>query len=141
MEEILRKTLLYDFYGELLTAHQQEIFEEVVLNDTSFSEVAAREGVSRQSIHELVRKCEKQLDHYESCLHMMERFLKMRDLVKMVQEKAYMLVMPDGNMAHSCKGGSAEGMPDGSARTASAVPAPQVAKDILNLCAQIMEEL
>ena len=111
MEEILRKTLLYDFYGELLTPHQQEIFEEVVLNDTSFSEVAAREGVSRQSIHELVRKCEKQLEYYESCLHMMERFLKLRDLVKAVQEKAQILEKDSGG------------------------------KDILTLCEQIMEEL
>ena len=87
MEELLRKTLLYDFYGELLTAHQREIFEEVVLNDTSFSEAAASEGVSRQSIHELVRKCEKQLEHYEDCLHMVERFVKLRGLVKDVQEK------------------------------------------------------
>ena len=39
MEEILRQTLLYDFYGELLTEHQKQVYEDVVLNDYSLSEV------------------------------------------------------------------------------------------------------
>ena len=52
MEKILEQTLLYDFYGELLTKHQKEIYEDVVLNDYSFSEVAQERGVSRQGVHE-----------------------------------------------------------------------------------------
>ena len=35
MEEFLQQTLLYDFYGELLTEHQRKVYEEVVLNDLS----------------------------------------------------------------------------------------------------------
>lgn len=41
MEKILEQTLLYDFYGELLTEHQRQVYEDVVLNDFSLSEVAA----------------------------------------------------------------------------------------------------
>ena len=44
MEKILEQTLLYDFYGELLTEHQRQVYEDVVLNDFSLSEVAARES-------------------------------------------------------------------------------------------------
>ena len=33
MDEILKQTLLYDFYGELLTKHQKEIYEQAVLED------------------------------------------------------------------------------------------------------------
>ena len=40
MEEFLQQTLLYDFYGELLTKRQQQIYESVVLEDYSLSEVA-----------------------------------------------------------------------------------------------------
>ena len=40
MDKILEQTLLYDFYGELLTDHQKQIYEDVVLNDYSFSEAA-----------------------------------------------------------------------------------------------------
>ena len=88
MENILRQTLLFDFYGDLLTQHQRDIYEEVVCNDTSCSEVAAREGVSRQSIHELVRKCDRQMDVYEEKLHMMERFLRVKDHVTAIRKEA-----------------------------------------------------
>ena len=47
MEKILEQTLLYDFYGELLTEHQRQVYEDVVLNDFSLSEVAAARGISR----------------------------------------------------------------------------------------------
>ena len=48
MEKFVERTLLYDFYGELLTEHQQSIYEDVVLNDYSCTEVAAERGISRQ---------------------------------------------------------------------------------------------
>lgn len=44
VEKILEQTLLYDFYGELLTEHQQKIYEDVVFNDISCSEVAGESG-------------------------------------------------------------------------------------------------
>lgn len=54
MDKILEQTLLYDFYGELLTDHQKQIYEDVVLNDYSFSEVAEEKGISRQGVHDLL---------------------------------------------------------------------------------------
>ena len=53
MEEILRQTLLYDFYGELLTEHQKQVYEDVVLNDYSLSEVAQSLSISRQGVVDL----------------------------------------------------------------------------------------
>ncbi len=40
MEKIVEQGLLYDFYGELLTEHQRRIYEDMVLNDLSPSEIA-----------------------------------------------------------------------------------------------------
>ena len=40
MEKIVEQGLLYDFYGELLTAHQRKVYEDVVFNDLSPSEIA-----------------------------------------------------------------------------------------------------
>ena len=52
MEKIVEQTLLYDFYGELLTEHQRRIYEDVVFNDYSLSEVAQELGISRQGVHD-----------------------------------------------------------------------------------------
>ena len=48
MDKILERTLLYDFYGELLTRHQKNIYEQFILEDLSLGEVAEAEGISRQ---------------------------------------------------------------------------------------------
>lgn len=88
MEEFLQQTLLYDFYGELLTEHQRKVYEEVVLNDLSYSEAAEMFGVSRQGVHELVKRCNKILSEYESKLHLVERFVQIRETVKQIQKMA-----------------------------------------------------
>ena len=65
MEKFVEQTLLYDFYGELLTAHQRRIYEDVVLNDYSLSEVADELGISRQGVHDNIKRCNKALQDYE----------------------------------------------------------------------------
>lgn len=85
MEDVLKQSLLYDFYGELLTEHQQNVYEEVVQNDLSYSEAAEMFGVSRQGIHELVKRCNKILTGYEEKLHLVERFLRIRSSVQEIQ--------------------------------------------------------
>lgn len=78
MEEILKQALLYDFYGELLTEHQKQVYEDVVLNDYSLSEVAENLGISRQGVHDMVKRCNRLLGGYEEKLHLVERFLSLR---------------------------------------------------------------
>ena len=86
MDQILQQTLLYDFYGELLTEHQRSVYEEVVLNDLSFSEAAQEFGISRQGVHELVKRCNRILESYEEKLHLVERFLGIREDVRKIQK-------------------------------------------------------
>lgn len=78
MEDKLRKTYLYDFYGEMLNEHQRAIYEDSVFNDLSLSEIAAEEGISRQGVSDMIRRCEKKLEDYESKLHLVGRFLKIK---------------------------------------------------------------
>ena len=65
MEKILEQTLLYDFYGELLTEHQRQVYEDVVLNDFSLSEVAQPRGFSRKAVNEMGGRSNKQMDNIE----------------------------------------------------------------------------
>ena len=85
MDDILKQTLLYDFYGELLTAHQKEIYEEVVLDDCSLSEVAEAHGISRQGVHDLIKRCQKMLEGYEEKLKLVEKFYNIKGKIQKIE--------------------------------------------------------
>ena len=86
MEKFVEQTLLYDFYGELLTERQQQIYESVVLEDYSLSEVAEELGISRQGVHDLVKRCQRSLEGYEAKLHLVERFLSVKEKVGEIEQ-------------------------------------------------------
>ena len=86
MEQIGRRVFLYDFYGELLTDHQKEVYGDVVLNDMSLSEIAQERGVSRQGVHDMIKRCDRILSGYEEKLHLVERFLKTKEDVRLIHE-------------------------------------------------------
>ena len=88
MEKILEQTLLYDFYGELLTEHQKRVEEDVVLNDYSLSEIADELGISRQGVHDMVKRCTKTLEGYEEKLHLIAKFQAAKRMVAQIQEQA-----------------------------------------------------
>ena len=85
MEKFVQQTLLFDFYGELLTEHQRRVYEEVVFNDFSVSEVAKDAGISRQGVHDMIKRCGRILEEYESKLHLVEKFLHIRENVRQIQ--------------------------------------------------------
>ena len=79
MESKIELAYLYDFYGELLNEHQRQIYEDFVLNDLSLGEIAAEEGISRQGVHDLIKRCSKKLQDYEDKLHLVEKFLRVKE--------------------------------------------------------------
>ena len=91
MENIVKQALLYDFYGELLTEHQKSIYEDYILNDIGLSEIANEKGISRQGVHDLVKRCQKTLEGYEAKLHLVDKFLKAKEEVSKVNELALQL--------------------------------------------------
>lgn len=78
------KGMLYDFYGELLTEHQRKIYEDVVLDDFSLSEIASEQGISRQGVHDLVKRCDRILLDYEEKMHLVERFSKIKEKIQQI---------------------------------------------------------
>jgi predicted DNA-binding protein YlxM (UPF0122 family) len=87
MEKIVERTMLYDFYGELLTEHQRRVYESVVFQDLTLSEAAEIEGISRQGVHDLIRRCDRLLDGYEQKLHLIARFLQVKHSVRELHEQ------------------------------------------------------
>ena len=86
MERIVEQNLLYDFYGELLTERQQQVYESVVLEDYSLSEVAEDLGISRQGVHDMIRRCNRTLEEYEEKLHLVERFMAAKEKIGEIEQ-------------------------------------------------------
>ncbi|MBQ6362241.1 MAG: YlxM family DNA-binding protein [Lachnospiraceae bacterium] len=88
MDKRFEQTLLYDFYGELLTEHQKKIYEAVIFEDLSYAEAADLFSVSRQAVHDNVRRTEAMLRSYEEKLGLVDRFVKTKELVKEINHLA-----------------------------------------------------
>ena len=84
MNEIVMQSLLYDFYGELLTDNQKEIYEQFILEDLSLGEIAKERGSSRQGVHDTIRRCEKTLEGYEEKLSLIQKFLAIKEKVHQI---------------------------------------------------------
>lgn len=87
MEKFVRQSLLYDFYGELLTDTQKSIYEDVVMNDLSYSELAREYGISRQGVFDMMKRCDKKLEDYEKKLRLVEKFENAREKVAELQKQ------------------------------------------------------
>ena len=86
MEEKIEQAYLYDFYGELLNERQRRIYEDFVFNDLSLGEIADEEGISRQGVHDLIKRCDNSLQDYENKLHLMQKFISIKQKVKEIDE-------------------------------------------------------
>ena len=88
METKVELAYLYDFYGELLNEHQRQVYEDYVLNDFSLAEIASEEGISRQGVHDMIKRCTKKLMDYENKLHLVEKFMTIKENVGEIHELA-----------------------------------------------------
>ena len=88
MENIVENGLLYDFYGELLTEHQRRVYEDAVYNDMTLVEIADEYNISKQGVHDLLRRCTNLLEGYENKLHMVERTERIRKQLDILNSAA-----------------------------------------------------
>ena len=95
MERIVEQNLLYDFYGELSTEHQKEIFGEHVLNDMTPTEIAADYGITRQAAYDMIRRCNKILEGYENRLQLVRKFLMTKEKVKEIHTLSQRILHED----------------------------------------------
>ena len=74
LEDTTRVNLLYDFYGNLLTEKQRECLEFYYQHDLSLAEIADHSNISRQGVHDLLKRSVKTLEKAEIRLGMVARF-------------------------------------------------------------------
>ena len=74
--------LLLDFYGQLLTSKTRNLLELHYEEDMSFSEIGELENISRQAVHDSVKRGVKSLSSYESKLGLARRFLHQKEQIE-----------------------------------------------------------
>ena len=68
LKEQYELTILYDYYSGLLKESQREILSDYYFNDLSLSEIADERGISRQGVHDTIKRCSKSLMEFEEIL-------------------------------------------------------------------------
>lgn len=72
-------SLLFDFYGDMLTEKQRDMVELYYNDDLSLSEIAENEGITRQGVRDSIKRAESQLLEMEERLGLARRFRAMKD--------------------------------------------------------------
>ena len=85
LDEIVLQSNLYDFYGDLLSDHKRQIFEDYVLNDLSLSEIASEQGISRQGVYDIVKRCTIEMKEYEAKLSLVHKFQSIKDKLNTIK--------------------------------------------------------
>ena len=80
MNDIARESLLYDFYGSLLTDKKRSVMECSHEDDMSLGEIADEMGISRAAVHDSLKSAEAQLEQYEEKLGLRAKYEKAGEL-------------------------------------------------------------
>ena len=83
-----RMTMLYDFYGELLTDRQKEFFDLYYNEDLSLAEIAENAGISRQGVRDVIVRAEGIMQEVEDKTGLIRRFEQMRSHLDAIRTAA-----------------------------------------------------
>ena len=83
-----RMTMLFDFYGELLTPRQREFFDLYYNEDLSLAEIAENAGISRQGVRDVIVRAEAIMTDLEDKTGLMKRFMLMQQQVQAILDAA-----------------------------------------------------
>lgn len=86
--DALEMTLLYDYYGELLTQRQQMCFDLYYNQDLSLAEIAQELQVSRQGVYDNLSRAEATLRNMEEKTGCVRRSLQSRRALRIITEAA-----------------------------------------------------
>ena len=109
IDDITRQSLLYDFYGALLTERQRGVLELYHEENLSLAEIAAEMGISRQGVHDALKKAERALKEYEAKLGLVEKFQRTSSSINEIDARIEGLIasMQDGRGSAAAENSSA----------------------------------
>lgn len=86
--QTFRMTMLFDFYGELLTERQKEFYELYYDEDLSLSEIAENYGISRQGVRDVIVRAENYMTEIEDKTGLIKRFMQLQPHAEKIVDAA-----------------------------------------------------
>lgn len=83
----IMQSMLFDFYGELLTDKQREYFDLHYNEDLSLAEIAEQSGISRQGVWDIIRRAEAAMTEIEEKTGLIKRFNERAAVLSELDEK------------------------------------------------------
>jgi len=82
MDETLKKTMLFDFFGDMLTEKQQEYYDLYHNEDLSLSEIAESARISKQGVYDIITRAEKTLKKFEQKTGIFQKWFETRSMLE-----------------------------------------------------------
>ena len=83
-----RMTMLFDFYGDILTERQRELFDLYYNEDLSLAEIAENCGISRQGVRDVIVRAEAAMNELEDKTGLLKRFMRLREKIDAIESAA-----------------------------------------------------
>ena len=86
MDRIAEESLLFDYYGNLLTEKKRRVMELYHEENLSLSEIAEEFGITRAAVHDSLKSARKQLADYEARLGLVEQMGRRTSMLRTIEE-------------------------------------------------------
>lgn len=97
MDEVMEISLLYDFYGNLLSKRQRQVLNLYHEENLSLAEIAEEYRISRQGVYDALKNGEKSLRRYEAELGLVGKFESSRAVISKTKKAIDGLIEKHGN--------------------------------------------
>lgn len=86
LDERIKISELFDYYGTLLKTGQSKVLKAYILDDLSLSEIAELKGVSRQGVYDNLRRSIKRLQDFDEKLHLIKKSKEVDRVIASLRE-------------------------------------------------------
>ncbi|MCR5487811.1 MAG: DNA-binding protein [Lachnospiraceae bacterium] len=86
MDELVKRAVYLDYYGGLLNEKQRSIISGKAAEDLSLSEIAEKEGISRQAVSEALKRIDQKLEGYERQLGLVSRAARIEEMLEEIRQ-------------------------------------------------------
>ncbi len=91
MEKFTEMSMLLDIYGSMLTPKQRDIMDLYYNYDLTLAEIGENKQISRQGVHDIIRRSENTLRKMEANLKMQAKLVYIETSLRALDKKLMLL--------------------------------------------------